>query len=671
MNILSILNGNEFEFAAEKDRKKNKIIAINAQRKDISLNEEKVYLSFRSNGNSLEETLEELRNLETKKNTLKNEIQLKEIYELIESEKDGLAFDDIFSLCFSSKEPLEKIALYEKLLQDRIFFKHKNTVFIPKDSQEVEQSLKQIEIQKQKLTQKNIEEELVFKWLKENLLKKEKPKTPDFLFNYLNIIKNFCIFGDDFAKKNQAIELLKRIADETGFNIDGNLNFAAFKFLKEIGMVEEDENLLLKKYSIALMFSEEEIQESEKIQQNFILNPANRKDYRDLFTVSIDDQETKDIDDAFSMIEKDNGYQFLVHIADVTEILPKEGALEALAHRRTSSIYLPDIRLPMFPQNLSEGLFSLLEGQDRYAVTYSFETNRDYQITSSNIELSIVNLNKNLNYEEVDKLLSDEKHPDYAYFKHFLCFAENFQKKRLYENKGVDFLFSDVYPRVANGEIKLKYYNPLSKSNLIIKELMVLSNFMSADFCQKNSISSIYICQDAPDNFIELEERAITNKLALLEIVKFMKKSYFSTHPARHFALGLSSYTQSTSPIRRYLDLVVQRQIKQFLLSEESAYSVEEIQEIKAAVEIQKPVISTLEGETNKYWLLKYLLLNFRNKPLDAIVTKELADGYLVELEKTLTSAKIITKNELKIGEKIKVKVHTILPRLGLTMGNF
>ncbi len=197
---------------------------------------------------------------------------------------------------------------------------------------------------------------------------------------------------------------------------------------------------------------------------------------------------------------------------------------------------------------------------------------------------------------------------------------------------------------------------------------MLLVNYISASFCNKHSIPAIYIGQEPPDESIPYE--IITDRATLQEVVRFMKKSYFSTIVRRHFALGLSTYTQATSPIRRFLDLLIQKQIKEFILSEKFFYSEEEVQNFRGNIEHLKGILGTIEDETNKYWLLKYLLQNFKNKFVEALVLKELPDGYLVEIFETNTMAKVKTQKILDIGQNVKFKLHTIFPRLGITMGN-
>ena len=673
MNILVYLNHNQnFEFLIEKERKKNKVLAVNFHKKDVSLSTDKIYASFSLPVSTLEAGIEEIARMEAKKNLLKDQMDVASVYQLLSEESEGIGAKEIASFVFEEASIFTETAVYEKLCGDKIYFKQKNALFYPKNKAEVEENLKKIEAEKQKTASKEELEEKAVSWIIEKIEKKiEDPAVPQNVLSYVNLIRNFCIFGDDFQRKSQALELLQILSKKTGFGMEGNQVFAAFKFLKELGIFQEDENLLLQKYSITQNWAEEELSESKKIELEFQLQIQGRKDFRDIYTFSIDDKETKDIDDALSFYEKDGKYFFMIHISDVGEVLDHKNILEESAFRKTSSIYLPDFKLPMLPENLSENICSLKENTERYVLSYIIETDKDYQIINKSIEAAVAHIHKNLTYEEVNEILENPLHEQNHYFQHFYHFAKKFQGKRLSEWKGIEFAFPSVNPKIVDDEIVLKYYDPFSKSGLIVKEMMILANYISAAFLKTHDIPAVYISQDEPDEELYLSDRIISNKAEFQEIVRFMKKAFLSTLSKGHFALVLPCYTQATSPIRRYLDLFTQRQIKHYLKTAQILYQEEEVLDIKVNIENLRPVIAQIESETNQYWLLKYLLIHQRNKVLDATVNKILPDGsFLAEIHLTRTVSKIIAKTQASPGQNIKVKLHTIIPRLNLSLGN-
>ena len=669
--VLAFLQNSQVDFFVEQERKKNKILGVNASGKNLSFADNRILAQFSAPASTVNEALQFVEKLHQEKASILDAIKLSDLYELVQEENEAFSVDDLAALQFNELTPLKRLSLYELLLQDKVYFRQKNETFQPKKPEEVTAIQEQLSQEAQKKDEKAQLGHHSIDWLKEHL-NAPPQELPEYLLSYLNPVRQLCIHGDDYPKKGLALEIMEEIKHATGWDISGNPHFAAFKLLKQIGVFHEDENLLLKRHNIPLTFGPDALAEAEKLIKNTCFSPDNRQDLREMYTLSIDDSQTKDIDDALSVIPREKGVSLLVHIADVAELIESETLLDTLARERTSSVYLPEETIPMFPPVLSEDLFSLLEDKPRYALTYQFDFDEQWQIESRKVFPSLIQVDKNYAYKEVDGILTDTTHADYPLFSRLLDFANAFQDKRLNHWNGLEFAFPAVNPKVDKDKITLKVFDPLhSESNLIIKELMILVNHYSANFCEDNSLPAIYIAQEAPDQYLDLPSRIITDKVLLQDFVKFMKKSYFSTIARSHFALGLNCYTQSTSPIRRYLDLVIQRQIKSFLAHKKSAYPEETLQAIRSGIELTKPVLSQIENETNKYWLLKYLLKSYRNKPLTAAVNKELPDGYVVELELTATTAKLITNKEIPLGSKIPVKLHTIIPRLGVSLGNY
>lgn len=676
MQILSRLNGQQVEFFIEKDKKKNKIIGLNAQKKNLSISEEKILLKF-STVNDLEEGFKEIAALEEKKEALKTSLDIAELYELLKEEEDGYDYCDIADLIFPNSKELEQAAVLECLLEDKIYFRKKNFSFYAKEEEEVEDILNRIHKEQKKEEEKHLIEENSLKWFGD-FFKDEDAEVdivPPYVEEYVNPLLHFAIYGDFYVKKPQALEIMQKINRISEFNMSGNQPYAAFRLLSKLKLFSEDENLLLRRYSIAQSFSDEELLEAEQLnskEEDFFLD-ENRENFTNIYTISIDDEQTKDIDDALSFEKTDFGYRFYVHIADVSHWIEKDSILDLLASKRTSSIYLADQVISMLPEVISENLLSLREKENKYALSYIIETNNEFDFIQHHIAPSVICVDRNFSYAEVDEILEDEEHELFNTFKPFYDFSLRFQEKRLYSWGGLDFAFSSVSAKIGkdSSDIKLKVFDPFSKSNLMIKEWMILANFLSASFCEDNNLPAIYSAQDEPDVDLDLKERQISDRVLFQEVVKYMKKSYFSLNQFRHFALGLRVYTQASSPIRRFLDLIVQRQIKHFLKYEEVLYSNDDLQVIKSNLEAQKPIIGTIENEGNKYWLLKYLQENYKNKALEAVVLKGLADGFLVEIQKVYLPAKIISKKQLSAGTFLEVKLHTIIPRIGLAMGNF
>jgi len=626
----------------------------------ISINKilDKIALNFKS----FDDAFKIIKEFYSKKEEFKTKVNIKELYELTK-DIESLSIDDIYSLFFTEVDYCKKAAIFELLLNDKIYFEFKDNSFFPRSENEVNRIIDSIKAKEENERKRKEIEENSLEWFKNGT-----GNIPDFVREYISPIIDFAIYQDESKNKHIAIERLEKISAINNFNISGDINYAAFRLCYNLGIFKEDENLLLKKYNIPLNFSSDELSFSENIAKNFSVNFENRIDLRNLFTFSIDDSTTKDIDDAISVEIDDDSIKLYIHIADVNEVLESNDLIET-AKNRVSSIYLPDIKIPMLPPIISEYVSSLLCGTDRYAITYCFEFDNTLQIKDFKVFPSVVNIDKNFSYEEVDNILENKYGDLFHIFNKIYQISEYLQQRRL-SNNGIEFSFINVYPVVENeNTIRLKVFNPFSKSVNMVKELMILVNNYSAFFTYKNNIPSIYIAQDSPDTKIELNTRIVKDKVLLGELLKYMKKAYITTDPRPHYALGLNLYTQATSPIRRLLDLIVQRQIKNFIINKE-LYSGDFIDEIIFIINHKRSIISEIENEVNKYWLLKFLLIEYRNKKLDGIVLREINGSYLVEIEVTKSVAKISSKKVLEPGQKISVKLHTIIPRLGIALGN-
>lgn len=656
IEIVIYREDNSIDFGIVKALKKNKLVILNISGKEVSLNPNKVIEKFNSNLQNIESAQSLIRELHNSKNEFKKTIRLEDLYNLVK-DVDSLSINEIYDLFFNEIDYSKKAGLFEILINDKVYFDFKENRFLPKSEEEIKRILDSIKAQEENKKEKIETEKNTLEWFKN-----PTPELPKFVKEYINPIIELAIYPDT-KNKSTAIERLEKISAINGFNISGDINYAAFRLCNKLGIFEEDENLLLERYNISKDFNQKTLELAKGI-SNKKIEIDKRIDLRKLYTFSIDDSSTKDIDDAISIEYKENKTLVYVHIADVEEIMDEE--LYEIAKDRVSSIYLPDIKIPMLPPIISENICSLIEGEDRYAVTYLFEIDSDFNILSNKILLSVINVDKNFSYEEVENIINS-RGPLCDTFDYLYNLSLKLQERRLNAG-GIEFAFPSIYPVVDDKNIKLKKFDPFSKSVNIVKELMILANHMSAKFLDENKIPAIYICQESPDVRLNLENRVVKDKVLLLELLKYMKKSYMSSEPRPHFALGLNRYTQATSPIRRLLDLIIQKQIKSFL-NNDKFLDEDYIEEIIEVINNKRGIISEIESETNKYWLLKFLL-EYKNKKLEGVVIKEINGSYLVEINLTRTVAKIVSKKILEIGQNVEVKLHTIIPRLGIALGN-
>jgi exoribonuclease-2 len=215
--------------------------------------------------------------------------------------------------------------------------------------------------------------------------------------------------------------------------------------------------------------------------------------------------------------------------------------------------------------------------------------------------------------------------------------------------------------RVRGDEIDVHTIDANSPSRFIVSEMMILANGLSADFASVNALGVIYRTQE-PREALAVEETPAMEALAFERLRKTFKRSRLSLTPGLHSGLGLSAYTQASSPIRRYADLVTQRQFTALLNGSEIPYGREELLKILAGAEAAEQEIRAIEDRSTNYWLLEYLSRYKSKEHLAAVVldTKgsiELRDYYL--------RAKIAALNKVLPGTTLEVQIESIEPARG------
>src|SRR2546427_2231045 len=229
-------------------------------------------------------------------------------------------------------------------------------------------------------------------------------------------------------------------------------------------------------------------------------------------------------------------------------------------------------------------------------------------------------------------------------------------------NRGaITFRRAELKIRVKGDEIKITKINPNSPSRLLVSEMMILANGLSADFASVNSIPVIYRTQE-PREAMAVEDTPAVEALAFARLRKTFKRSRLSLTPGLHSGLGLSAYTQASSPIRRYADLVTQRQFTAMLSGAPVPYGREELLRILATAEAAEQEIRAIEDRSTNYWLLEYLSRHKKDEPLAAIVLDTKGN---VELEDYYLRAKVPAVNTLEAGETVQVLIESIDPARG------
>ena len=369
----------------------------------------------------------------------------------------------------------------------------------------------------------------------------------------------------------------------------------------DVKNAKEDSKIISKAYNIKQDFSEDLIMHAEKINEAADFNniEEDRVDLRNLKTITIDSESSKDLDDALS-IEKqdDDNYKVYIHISDVSHFIELNSPLDLEARSRGNSTYLIDEVYNMFPEILSNNVISLNENTDRFAMTLLVHINNKGEVLSSEVFKSVINSNRKLSYDYVEDII-DKKCQDEDWLMVLIDNAltiKNLLYNRRKEGRGVEFENQDIKIVLNDDGIPIEFYAEEKKQSMsIIEELMLLANSEIAKKLSKydcaiyryhgvpdeyrfNNFKILahnkgYDLKELPDKSYDIKEFVDRVKgkqeenLLIPVLLRSMTPSSYSIVNKSHFGLGLDYYTYFTSPIRRYADLLIHRIVKDTILS--------------------------------------------------------------------------------------------------------
>lgn len=376
------------------------------------------------------------------------------------------------------------------------------------------------------------------------------------------------------------------------------------KILGHIDDPNDEITAIVHDFKIRDEFSKEQLEEADNIAKPISNDDIiNRVDLRDKMFITIDGEDTKDIDDAVYLEKNNNTYKLYVSIADVSHYVKEGTKLDIEAYKRGNSVYLLDRVIPMLPHVLSNGMCSLNENEDRLTLTCEMEFDKNCKIKKHNIYRSIINSHKRMTYNEVQYIIENKEINDSsnAYIKICKMIKDMIELSRkireVREKRGaVNFNFKEVVIEVDKDlkPISIKEKERIEAYNLI-EDFMVSANETVAREFYNRKVPFIYRTHEASDE-LKIENLITTlnslgisfhlkNKITPMDMQKLLKsvenKSYqnvvekialrsmsqarYTKELIGHFALALKYYTHFTSPIRRYSDLQIHRIINEIL----------------------------------------------------------------------------------------------------------
>lgn len=359
---------------------------------------------------------------------------------------------------------------------------------------------------------------------------------------------------------------------------------------------------IVKAYDLPVEFPEKVLNQAERVAQPVSsADMAGRKDIRTWQTVTIDGEDAKDLDDAITLTKEGDKYILGVHIADVTNYVQENSALDREALKRGTSVYLADRVIPMLPHVLSNGMCSLNAGEDRLALSCIMTVDGKGNVVDHQIAETVVNVNERMSYTSVKKILEEHDEEECTRYRELIPMFELMKelseilRNRRHKRGAIDFDFpeSKMVLDEDGTPLEIKAYDR-NVATKIIEDFMLLANETVAEEYFWQEIPFVYRVHEAPDEekmkklitFIQnfgytmhvpkgqeirpkevqklldkiegSQEEAMISRLTL----RSMKQAKYSPDNDGHFGLATQYYTHFTSPIRRYPDLQIHRIIK-------------------------------------------------------------------------------------------------------------
>ncbi len=433
-----------------------------------------------------------------------------------------------------------------------------------------------------------------------------------------------------------------------------------------------------KSYELPMEFPEKVAKQAERIKET--LNEGDfygREDLRDVVMVTIDGEDAKDLDDAVSLTKEEDLYHLGVHIADVSNYVQYNSALDKEALKRGTSVYLADRVIPMLPQKLSNGICSLNAGEDRLALSCLMDIDKKGRVVSHRIVESVIHVKERMSYTNVKKILLQEDEelakryeellPMFFQMKELSELLRNRRKKR----GAIDFDFPESKLVLdEKGKVVDIYPYEQNIATRLIEDFMLAANETVAEEYCMLGLPFVYRTHENPDmekmeTVLEMVHQAgikvkkgketispkevqkILKELEGMEcepffarlILRSMKQAKYTVEDTGHFGLAAKYYCHFTSPIRRYPDLQIHRIIKETLRGKMTEAKIQHYKGILEEVARQSSAMERraeeVERETIKMKKAEYMKQHI-GEAFEGTVSGVTEWGFYVELDNTV-----------------------------------
>ncbi|MFL2739742.1 MAG: ribonuclease catalytic domain-containing protein [bacterium] len=637
---------NRMDFGWIEGIQKNKLIIVPLSGKKQFLAGNRIALSWKDeklplNADSAHESL--LEHLKKAKQ-FQHSCELETMHSLLDEIKEYSLEDLSVNFLDDAENTICKLGLFLAMRADSFWFKHnRNLTYTPRTEEELGllkvQLVRQKEVKDRAINVKSWIKQLeAGNWHKDSNISTEQRQWLDQLLN---------ILVDGTGSQYWAeISAILEWDSSIGISQENSLK----RWLEIAGSPISTSRLTLLRANVRLNFSNKIYQDVERVIKIPLRKTKTIPEGVPTFT--IDAVKTSDFDDAFSVLEwGKNGLVIAAHITDLSDFILPDTPLFKEAEARISSVYSLEESIPMIPDELSNNTFSLKEGLKKNVLSFIFQLSATGQWHFLEVVPRTIRVQKNLTYGEADHLI--KKGNDFWGLLNKFC---NKSLEQRLANGAINLARKEFNFDISNPKhIKIINLNRNSPANRIIEELAISVNSETGRIFQQADFPGIYRTQSSYKIIKEVEAGS---NLSMDNIQ--IESAKLSTLPEKHAGLGCDVYMQVTSPIRRFLDLVTQHNLKLLIKKQEPIFSKEDMMRWATEISLRHRKYNRAEKDIIKFWKLKYLKQHL-GEIFEAKIKKKRTNNNteieLIELDIVLPSSGL---TEHKDGDQLLLQINDV-----------